>query len=67
MSRIDLTKMFGSENAETFNKCSKAYEKGRVDAFKEILNEMRKSPFASEQAMYVKKYIEKQLKEKGDE
>lgn len=41
----------------------KNYQQGRADAFNEILNEMRKSPFASDKAIFVKKYIEEQLKE----
>ena len=42
------------------------YEKGRADAFNEILNEMRKSPFASDKATFVKKYIDEQLKEQNE-
>lgn len=37
--------------------------KVRAEAFNEIMNEMRKSPFASDKATFVKKYIEEQLKE----
>lgn len=40
MSRVDLIKMFGNEDAETFNKCSKAYEKGRKDEIKKVVNEL---------------------------
>lgn len=43
------------------------YEQGRADAFNEILNEMRKSPFASDKATFVKRYIEEQLKEQNNE
>lgn len=42
------------------------YEKGRTDAFNEILNEMKKSPFANEKAIFVKKYIEEQLRENNN-
>lgn len=40
-----------------------AYQQGRADAFNEIMNEMKKSLFASDKATFVKKYIEEQLKE----
>lgn len=46
-----------------FDMADKAYEQGRADAFNEILNEMRKSPFASDKTTFVKKYIDEQLKE----
>lgn len=36
MSRLALIKMFGIEDGETFNKCSRAYEKGRADAIDEF-------------------------------
>lgn len=38
MSRVDLIKTFGAEDAETFNKCSTAYEMGRADERKKILD-----------------------------
>ena len=40
MSRIDLIKMFKNEDAETFNKCLKAYEKGRKDERERLLYEL---------------------------
>ena len=40
MSRVDLIKMFENEDAETFNKCSKAYEKGRKDERERLLYEL---------------------------
>lgn len=43
------------------------YQQGRADALNEILNEMRKSPFASDKATFVKKYIDEQLKENDNE
>lgn len=38
MSRLDLIKIFGNEDADTFNKCSIAYEKGREDGFYEAVD-----------------------------
>lgn len=38
MSRVDLIKTFGAEDVPTFNKCSTAYEMGRADERKKILD-----------------------------
>lgn len=41
MSRLSLIKMFRNESAETFNKCSKAYELGRADEREKVLDEVK--------------------------
>ena len=43
MSRVDLIKMFGNEDAKTFNKCSRDYEKGRKDERERLLYELEKT------------------------
>ena len=53
----------GRHSLLTSIQLNEAYQQGRADAFNEILNEMRKTPFASDKATFVKKYIEEQLKE----
>lgn len=35
--------MFRNESAETFNKCSKAYELGRADEREKVLNEVKET------------------------
>lgn len=62
-----MTTMELIERGIGHNCLSDAYDLGRTDAFNEILNEMRKSPFASDKATFVKKYIEEQLKENDNE
>lgn len=42
MSRINLIKAFGSEDVETFNKCSTAYEMGRADERNNVLSTLSK-------------------------
>lgn len=42
MSRINLIKAFGSEDAETFNKCSTAYEMGRTDGVYEFIQKFER-------------------------
>lgn len=41
MSRLTLIDMFKNESAETFNKCSKAYELGRADEKKTIMEKLK--------------------------
>lgn len=48
MSRLNLIDTFKNESAETFNKCSKAYELGRTDERARVIDEF---------VEYVKQYM----------
>ena len=55
--------MFRNEDADTFNKCSKAYEQGRADAINECIKKLAESEDTI--LSDVQYYILEQLKEQN--